>query len=113
MPRSQSKQNHSSTIKPSLPSITPSPQTSLIPPIGSTFAQTLKEGLAFGTGSAIAHRIFNPYPHTTSISDKKIESPCEKERLAFEICTKTKSYDDFCGPEQATYVRCVQLSNRE
>lgn len=112
MPRSQSKQNHSSS-KPSLPSITPSPQTSLIPPIASTFGQTLKEGLAFGAGSAIAHRIFNPYPHTASISDKKVESPCEKERLAFEMCTKTKSYDEFCGPEQAGYIRCIQVSNRE
>ena len=113
MPRSQSNRNTAPSITPSIPASRPSPQTSLIPPVTPTLGQTVKEGLAFGTGSAIAHRIFNPYTYTPSISNKKIESPCEKERLAFETCTKTKSYDDFCGPEQAGYVQCIQLSNKE
>jgi hypothetical protein len=119
MPRSQSNRNTAPSITPSIPASRPSPQTSLIPPVTPTLGQTLKEGLAFGTGSAIAHRIFNPYPtqqyptQQVASSNKKIESPCEKERLAFEMCTKTKSYDDFCGPEQAGYIQCIQLSNKE
>ena len=75
----------------------------------TSLVQTIKEGLAFGTGSAIAHRIFNPFP-TVVQSDKKVESPCEKERFAFETCMKTRSADDFCGNEQTSYTQCIQLS---
>lgn len=80
-------------------------------PSPPSFGQTLKEGFAFGTGSAIAHRIFNPF-HSVSPApvEKKIESPCEKERYAFETCMKFKSSDDFCGNEQMSYTQCIRLS---
>ena len=75
-----------------------------------TFGQTIKEGLAFGTGSAIAHRIFNPFP--TQVIEKKLVEPCEKERTAFEMCMKSKSTDDFCGNEQISYTQCLHLSKQ-
>jgi hypothetical protein len=74
-----------------------------------TFGQTLKQGFGFGAGSAIAHRLLNPFP-TLTLSDKKIQETCEKERLAFETCMKTKSADDFCGNEQMSYTQCIRLS---
>ena len=88
------------------------PLSSVGHPIPSlpSFGQTLKEGFAFGTGSAIAHRIFNPLQVASAPVEKKIESPCEKERYAFETCMKTKSSDDFCGNEQMSYTQCIRLS---
>lgn len=74
-----------------------------------TLGQTLKQGFGFGAGSAIAHRIFNPFP-TLTLSDKKIQETCEKERVAFETCMKTKSADDFCGNEQMSYTQCIRVS---
>lgn len=76
-----------------------------------TLGQTIKQGFGFGAGSAIAHRIFGTTPTVVmpSTSDKKIESPCEKERIAFENCMKTKSSDDFCGNEQISYTQCLHI----
>ncbi len=74
-----------------------------------TLGQTLKQGFGFGAGSAIAHRIFNPFP-TLTPSDKKIQETCEKERMAFETCMKTKSADDFCGEQQLGYTQCLRIS---
>ena len=77
-----------------------------------TFGQTLKDGLAFGAGSAIAHRLINPFPtlHTSPPSEPKRQEPCDRERLAFETCMKTKSADDFCGEQQMSYTQCIRLS---
>ncbi len=74
-----------------------------------TLGQTLKQGFGFGAGSAIAHRLFNPFP-TSAPSDKKSESPCEKERFAFETCMKTKSAEDFCGEQQMGYTQCLAIA---
>jgi len=116
MPRSQS-----SKPKPSLPPMKiPTPMSGVAPytpPPLSGFGQVLKEGFAFGTGSAIAHRMFGTavnsivpsVPPTTITS----EAPCDKERLAFETCMKTKSADDFCGSEQLAYTHCVRLTKKE
>jgi hypothetical protein len=84
-------------------------------PSTPSFGQTLKEGFALGTGSAIAHRVVSsvlgaPTVTMNSPSEKKIESPCEKERVAFESCMKFKSADDFCGNEQLGYTACLRNS---
>jgi hypothetical protein len=73
-----------------------------------TLGQSLKQGFGFGAGSAIAHRLLNPFP-TIAPSDKKTESPCEKERHAFETCMKTKSAEDFCGEQQMGYTQCLRI----
>ena len=81
-----------------------------------TFGQTLKEGLAFGTGSALAHRFFNPFPTsivpTQTVSQQKQKPACESERIAFENCLKTKSTEDYCGNEQMSYTQCIQLGEK-
>lgn len=77
-------------------------------PTQPSLGETLKQGLAWGTGQAIAHRIFGPT--ATVPIQTKIESPCEKERMAFESCMKTKSTEDFCGEEQMNYTRCLHPS---
>ncbi len=76
----------------------------------SSFGQTLKEGLAFGTGQAIAHRAVASVASLWTPPQKTSESPCEKERYAFESCMKIKSTDDFCGNEQLSYAQCIQLT---
>ncbi len=81
-------------------------------PSQPTLGQSIKQGLGFGAGSAIAHRLLNPFP-TIALSDKKESVPCEKERLAFETCMKTKSADDFCGEQQMGYTQCLRLSKGE
>lgn len=77
-----------------------------------SLGQTIKEGLAFGTGSAIAHRIFNPFPTVqptpTAPTEKKPTDPCQKERYAFEVCMKTTSIDTYCSIEQSTYAQCIR-----
>ncbi len=111
MPRTSSSPQRKTTPISHPPVVLQTPSSSIIhsTPQGPTFGQTLKEGFAFGTGSAIAHRIFNPFVPSTP-SQQKIESPCEKERLAFETCMKFKSADDFCGNEQMGYTQCLRLT---
>lgn len=83
-----------------------------------TFGQTVKEGFAFGAGSALAHRFLNPFPtvQTTTPASSSIpasvsqsKKPCEAEQLAFEQCIKTQSMESYCGNEQAAYTSCIQL----
>jgi len=108
MPRSSTKSS-SPAIRNTPSTITPTPtRLEFEPP---TLGQSLKQGFGFGAGSAIAHRIFGAAPQIVMPSDKKVESPCEKERTFFENCMKTKSSDDFCGSEQIAYTQCLHLNN--
>ena len=121
MPRSSS--SNKPTAKVAAPSRPPvpfqNPYSSVASPViqasQPTFGQTLKEGLAFGTGSALAHRFFNPFPTsiapTQTAVQQKLKGPCESERIAFENCLKTKSGEDFCGNEQLSYTECIKLGN--
>jgi len=54
-----------------------------------SFLQTMKEGLAFGVGNAIAHKIIGSIPNTI----KEIEKPLE-----YEQCMK--EYDDKAACER-------------
>lgn len=84
------------------------------PPALPSFGQVAKEGFAFGTGSAIAQRVVTsilgaPTINVSSPSQQAVERPCDKERMAFENCMKSKTMDDFCGNEQISYSQCIQL----
>jgi hypothetical protein len=86
-----------------------------VQPSAPTFGQTLKEGFALGTGSALAHRaigsIFGaPTVNISAPTETKVQSSCEKERMAFETCMKFKSADDFCGNEQLGYAQCLRIA---
>lgn len=74
---------------------------------GPTLGQSLKQGFGFGAGSAIAHGMFGTTPTVVISNDKKIESTCEKERIAFETCVKDKSTEDFCQKDQDFYKQCL------
>lgn len=86
-------------------------------PYQPSFGQTLKEGFALGTGSAIAHRVvssvFGAPTVNVQSSSQNLPQPCEKERLAFETCMKTKSADDFCGEQQMGYTQCLRIARGE
>ena len=117
MPRSSSSTSRPTSHR-SVPSVPRAPQSTVAqytPPSQPSFGQTLKEGFALGTGSAIAHRVIGsifgaPTVNLAAPTEKKIESPCEKERSAFESCMKFKSAEDFCGNEQVGYVQCLRVS---
>ena len=80
-----------------------------------SFGGIMKEGLAFGAGQAIASRAvasilgLSSVPTSQPASQKNENHLCEKERLSFEACLKTKSADIFCGGEQLTYAQCIKL----
>jgi hypothetical protein len=116
MPRSSHSQAKAKPVS-HPPAVFQNPMSSVAhtTPSTPTFGQTLKEGLAFGAGSAIAHRLINPFPSFPSFPTKPLEQKavesCEKERAAFETCMKTKSTDDFCGEYQISYTQCIRMSN--
>ena len=107
MPRT-SKPSHPVSSKQTLPTLQTNQvsKTSIVStPAEPSFGQMMKQGLAWGTGQAIAHRMFGPT--VTVPIQTKMESSCEKERLSFEACMKTKTSEDFCGEEQMIYTRCL------
>jgi hypothetical protein len=103
MPRTSNSKSSVPMAKPHSTSLVPSPSL----PAQSSFGQVIKEGLAWGTGQALAHRAVAAVLGPSVPVQTKIESPCEKERIAFETCMKTKSTEDFCGEEQMLYTRCL------
>ena len=114
MPRSEVKRQTSlHTVKPSS-SLVPTPM--IQPP---SFGQTIKEGIGFGAGSAIGHRVVGAIlgpsvattaPSTPSESKQPSQQKCVSERNTFELCLKTKSADDGCNNEFNAYTQCIQLN---
>jgi hypothetical protein len=110
MPR-QSTPVKNSTLPVQKPTVPPP----VIQTTQQSFGQTVKEGLAFGVGQAVAHRavaslaglftgpqISGPHPSHPPL--------CDAERFAFETCMKVKSSDDYCGSEQVAYTQCIRLN---
>lgn len=110
MPRSSSSHSKpTSTHHPPVTFTNPYSSVGAVVPHQPTLGQSIKQGLGFGAGSAIAHRFLNPFP-TVYPNDDKAEEACKKERLAFEMCMKTKSVEDFCGEQQMSYTKCLRIS---
>ncbi len=110
MPRSTSTKRSSPVPVVHKPIPTYPARPPFTPVAPSSLGQVVKEGLAFGTGQAIAHRAVASIASLWTPSQKVSEIPCDKERYAFESCMKTKSSDDFCGTEQMSYAQCIRLS---
>lgn len=122
MPRSEVRRQTTFHTKPQYP-VSIKPQGSLVPSVPLTtpsFGQVLKEGIGFGAGSAIGHRIVGavlgapstPVSTSTAPPTLPVEAPsgkCTTERKAFELCLKTKS-DDQCNNEILSYKQCIELS---
>ena len=116
MPRSQSRQTKPTTLPTSLPRNQPASIANTSLHVEQpTFGQTMKQGFGFGAGSAIAHNmigaLLTPSISAPAPSDKKVTPPCEKELLAYQVCLKTMSSDDFCGHQQTSFTQCLQTSN--
>lgn len=121
MPRSEVKRQTGLHTK-SYPLV--KPQTTLVPtPSAPSFGQTIKEGIGFGAGSAIGHRIVGAVlgpstmstitsatPSTPLDSIQTSHQKCMSERNAFELCLKTKSQEDVCNNEFNAYTQCIQLN---
>lgn len=119
MPRTSSTPSRStpsrSTPSKSVLPVAHPPSITHYTPSAPTLGQSMKEGFGLGAGSAIAQRVVSsvfgaPTINVATPTEKKIESPCEKERVAFETCMKFKSADDFCGNEQTGYTECIRLT---
>lgn len=114
MPRSQSRQTKAIISPSSLPRNQPAPIANTNLHIEQpSLGQSIKQGFGFGAGSAIAHNMIGALmtPSISAPSDKKVTPPCEKELLAFQICLKTMSSDDFCGNQQTAFTQCLQTSS--
>lgn len=114
MPRTHTSKSNPPSKPSSPPVVFQNPYSNVASPHAhppSTLGESLKQGFGFGAGSAIAHRIFAATPTIPSVSDKKVELPCENERSAFELCLKSKSAEDFCGEQQMAYTHCIRLTN--
>ena len=121
MPRTEVRRQTTLHSKPQYPVV--KSQQPLVPSVPlpaapPSFGQTLKEGIGFGAGSAIGHRIVGSIfgspstpvaPPTSSLPVEAVPGKCATERKAFELCMKTKS-DDQCNNEILSYKQCIELS---
>jgi hypothetical protein len=84
-------------------------------PTAPSFGQTMKEGFGLGVGSAVAHRvvasIFGAPTVNVTQPVATNNQPCDKERVAFENCMKTQSFETFCGQQQLAYTSCIRDSS--
>ncbi len=121
MPRSQSSTSSSKRSSSNVPSTTfrnpYSSVASTTPALSSTapsLGQSVKEGFGLGVGSAVAHRvvasIFGAPTVNVTQPVHTNKEPCDKERLAFENCMKTQSFETFCGQQQLAYTTCIRDS---
>jgi hypothetical protein len=84
-----------------VPALPPKPVGLAVVP---SFAQTLKEGFAFGIGSSVARtavdRLFAP---------KDEKQTCSEQQRAYELCVLVEGNESFCIEEKNRYKKCLQL----
>jgi len=96
MPRSKNSLAHHS-----VPALPPKPLGIAVVP---SFAQTLKEGFAFGVGSSVARTAVD------RMFSAKDEKPlCWEEKRGFELCVLVEENESFCAEEKNKYKKCLQL----
>ncbi len=79
-----------------------------------TMGSIIKEGVGFGMGSAIGHRVIGAFfpthtaiaPAPTTASHKNPDA-CTTERAVFETCLLNES-EFFCGSQQASLSACLK-----
>ena len=104
---------------PSLPvkKTTPVPEAS--PSIFTTFTQTMGQGMAFGAGSSMGHRLIDGVsgfwggkedsvkqdsPKTTTFNE------CDDLKKEFVACMNNS---DYCNEVQSQYLRCLDKHNQK
>ena len=70
--------------------------------IMSSLGEAITQGFGFGSGNAIAHRIFGP--NQVKI-EEKTEELCTKELQIYRECNKNTSFD--CDEYFEKYKKCV------
>jgi len=96
MPRSKNSLAHHS-----VPALAPKPVGIAIVP---SFAQTLKEGFAFGIGSSVARTAVD---RLFTTKEEKVD--CYDEKRGFELCVLVEGNESFCIDEKNRYKKCLQL----
>lgn len=113
MPRSNTKplQKKSVVVHTPAPAPAPAHAAVAVQPRPS-FVQTIKEGFAFGAGSAVAHNavnsIFRSFGSESKPEAKPIHDPCSKLRMEYEVCMKTDPIDVNCVSTYYPYTQCLQ-----
>ena len=87
---------------------------------GPSFGQAVKDGIAYGVGSSIAHnvigRMFSAPAYTPRESQPtpatKPTEACGVERNCFENCLLREG-SGFCGREQDDFTACIKLSHSQ
>lgn len=80
----------------------------------SSFTNIVKEGIGFGIGQSIAHRVVGSVlglaTGSSEVSETKQTKPaCHFERNIFEDCIRTKSAEYQCSTELHSLEQCIQL----
>ena len=96
MPRSKNTSLHSS-----VPALPPKPVGLALVP---SFAQTLKEGFAFGVGSSVARTAVDRF-----FTAKQDKADCYDQKRAFDLCLLVEGNESFCVDEKNRYKTCLQL----
>lgn len=97
MPRSKN-----TLVNHSVPALAPKPLGVAVVP---SFAQTLKEGFAFGVGSSVARTAIDRMFLT---KDESID--CYDKKRSFDLCLLVEGNESFCVDEKNRYKRCLELS---
>lgn len=86
-------------------------------PSAPSLAESIKQGVGLGAGSAIAQRMVSAVfgaptinTVTTNTTPPSFKPQCDQELLAFATCMKTQSIETFCGQEQTAFTSCIKLS---
>ena len=96
MPRSKN-----TSVNHSVPALPPKPVGLAVVP---SFAQTLKEGFAFGVGSSVARTAVDRF-----FTAKEDKADCYDQKRAFDLCLLVEGNESFCVDEKNRYKTCLQL----
>jgi len=100
MPRSKN-----TLVNHSVPALPPKPVGLAVVP---SFAQTLKEGFAFGVGSSVARTAVDSFFIT-----KENKADCYDQKRAFDLCLLVEENESFCVDEKNRYKKCLQPSTNK
>jgi len=79
-------------------------------PQAPSFLQTVKEGMAFGTGSTLARMMIE----RTLLPPSRIDhEPCYMEHRVYERCVINQDEHVYCRDERDNYEQCIKITEKK